>query len=95
MKCFYGVVKGLGSQNNHIEGHRVGAVVKLQHYMLWFHWAIDSSKLSALAGLNLDEAFAEGFVNGDPLLLKSVSRYRNADPATVGAPDFISKFVFG
>lgn len=89
MKCYHGTAQSLSGRARHMEGHRVGAVVKMLRYTLWLHWAIDSSSLSDLARLSLDEAFAEGFVNGDPLLLRSVSRYLDADPADVGAPDLV------
>jgi hypothetical protein len=46
--------------------------------------------VSALAKLNLDEAFAEGFAisKQGSLFLSSVSRYLNADP-DLGAPELV------
>ena len=89
MKCYYGAFQSLGTWDDHFEGHRVGAVVKVLRPMLFNNLAMASSSLSKLAGVNLDEAFAEGFVNNDPLFKRSVSRYVHADPADAGAPDLV------
>lgn len=93
MHCYFGIVNSLGDVQNHLEGHRISAVVKLVRPLLWTHLAMASSKLSDLAMLNLDEAFAEGYVNGDPVFKKSVSNYLSSDPTSVGAPRLVASWI--
>lgn len=90
MQCFHGVVQSVGNWDRHFEGHRVGAVVKVMNPKLFNSLAVMSISVSELANFNLDEAFAEGYIKGDPLFIRSVSSYVETDPVDAGAPDLVA-----
>lgn len=91
MTCFSGRIEGLDkSRLIHMEGHLYGDILRLEQRVQWASMAMLFTDVSRLARMNLECAFAEGYVIGKcnktdingQMLMRSVSRYLNvnADP---------------
>lgn len=80
-----------------MQGHMIGVQVHTNQRMLHNAFAQQFRDASELAKMSSWEAFAEGYVVGvispdvieGQMLLRSVSRYLDADLAMVSAPDLI------
>lgn len=105
MRCYFGAVKSVDSSMLalHTRGHEIGETIKVLRPAYYYSLAWMFGRVSQLAYLNPDEAFAEGYViamtkpsdSNGALLKRSVSRYLNADPSVLskvedGAPGLLN-----